>query len=195
MTDPSLAQLRSLLSRPASRAVLVEDGVGDDLREAAVLVPLVNRPDGLSVLLTQRTDHLHHHPGQISFPGGRIESEDGSALEAALRETEEEIGLSREHIEVLGHLPEYRTVTGFAITPFVGVVSPPLRLRLDDFEVAEVFEVPLAFLLDMRNEERHQIEYQGVLREYSAMPYQGRFIWGATAGMLVSLRSLLARRD
>lgn len=183
---------RALASGVHGRAA-GDDGAGGALRPAAVLVPLVKHGDGLTVLLTQRTDHLHHHPGQISFPGGRVEDGDESALETALRETEEEIGLLRSSIEVLGELPEYRTVTGFAITPIVGVVAPPLELRLDDFEVASVFEVPLAFLLDARNEERHRIEYRGVLREYSAMPYRGRFIWGATAGMLVSLRELVAR--
>lgn len=185
--------LRRALASGVHRRAAGDDGAGGALRPAAVLVPLVKHGDGLTVLLTQRTDHLHHHPGQISFPGGRVEDGDESALETALRETEEEIGLLRSSIEVLGELPEYRTVTGFAITPIVGVVAPPLELRLDDFEVASVFEVPLAFLLDARNEERHRIEYRGVLREYSAMPYRGRFIWGATAGMLVSLRELVAR--
>lgn len=189
---PSLDALRLSLARSGSAGAVGEDGAGDDLRPAAVLVPLVVRDEGLTVLLTQRTDHLHHHPGQISFPGGGVEDNDESPLATALRETEEEIGLDRSRVEVLGYLPEYRTVTGFAIRPVVGAVMPPLQLRLDEFEVASVFEVPLAFLLDARNEERHRIEYRGVLREYSAMPYQGKFIWGATAGMLVSLRKLLS---
>jgi len=153
------------------------------------------REAGPTVLLTQRTDHLHHHPGQISFAGRRVEQHDESPLETALRETEEEIGLARRHVEVIGRLPEYRTVTGFAICPVVGLVCPPFELELDDFEVAEVFEVPLGFLLEPANRQRHRIEYQGVMREYFAMPWQGRFIWGATAGMLVSLADLLQEAD
>lgn len=158
---------------------------------AAVLVPIVAREDGLSVLLTQRTLHLNHHPGQISFPGGRMESGDTGPVMTALRETEEEIGLSSEQVELLGRLPEYRTGTGFAVTPVVGLVRPPLSLTLDTFEVAEVFEVPLGFLLDPENHKRHRMEYQGRMREYYAMPYGDRYIWGATAGMLVSLSRLL----
>lgn len=198
MPDPrgfDTETLRRALSRGEGARVVEEPGVGARLRPAAVLVPLVLREHALTVLLTQRTDHLHHHPGQISFPGGRLEAGDAGALEAALRETEEEIGLARDHVEVLGKLPEYRTVTGFAITPVVGLVRPPFDLRLDAFEVAEVFEVPLSFLVDERNRKRHRIEYRGALREFYAMPYEGRFIWGATAGMLVSLAGLLEGTD
>ncbi len=184
--------LRTLLASSAVVGDIHEPGVGTGLRDAAVLVPLVVRDAELHVLLTQRTDHLHHHPGQISFPGGRVEAADASDVETALRETEEEIGLARHHVEIIGRLPRYHTVTGFAISPVVGLVSPPFELALDDFEVAEVFEVPLTFLLDPGNRERHAIEYAGVVREYFAMPWQGRFIWGATAGMLVSLADLLA---
>jgi len=165
-----------------------EDGVeGDDLRPAAVLVPLVTRPDDLTVLLTRRTDHLHHHPGQISFPGGRVEKADVSPVMTALRETEEEIGLLSDRVELLGELPEYVTGTGFRITPVVGLVHPPFELRLDAFEVAEAFEVPLSYFLDPANHQRHRREYQGRMRQYYAMPYGAHFIWGATAGMLVSL--------
>ena len=121
--DP--VSLRALLASPVIADDIHEPGVGRGLRDAAVLVPLVVREPGLHVLLTQRTDHLHHHPGQISFPGGRVEDGDASDVETALRETEEEIGLDRRHIEIVGRLPRYHTVTGFAISPVVGVVTPP----------------------------------------------------------------------
>lgn len=161
------------------------------LRPAAVLVPLVPRDGELTVLLTRRTDHLHHHPGQISFPGGRVEDTDVSPVMTALRETEEEIGLDPDRVELLGELPEYCTGTGFRVTPVVGLVHPPFELRLDDFEVAEAFEVPLAHFLDPLNHQRHHMEYQGRMREYYAMPYGDYFIWGATAGILVSLYRFL----
>ena len=159
---------------------------------AAVLVPLVERPDGYTVLLTQRTAHLEHHAGQISFPGGRVEAEDPSPVHTALRETEEEIGLDRQHVDVLGFLPEYRTGTGFRVTPVVALVNPPFKLALDPFEVAEAFEVPLGFLLDPANHKRHSLHYRGALRHFYAMPYGDYFIWGATAGMIRSLSERLA---
>ncbi|GAB6053034.1 hypothetical protein JCM17960_18540 [Magnetospira thiophila] len=167
-----------------------------ELRPAAVLVPLVERPGGLTVLLTLRTDHLEHHPGQISFPGGRIEDGDSlpsgqGAINAALRETEEEVGLNRCHISVIGMLDDYETRTGFRVTPVVGLVSPPFQLRLDPFEVAEAFEVPLSFLLDPANHQRHSRTFQGRERHFHAMPYGDRFIWGATAGILMSLYEFL----
>lgn len=161
------------------------------LRPAAVLVPVVARAEALTVLLTRRTDHLHHHPGQISFPGGRVEETDVSAVMTALRETEEEIGLDPDCVELLGELPEYRTGTGFRITPVVGLVHPPFDLTLDSFEVAEAFEVPLSHFLDPARHQKHQAEYQGRMREYYAMPYGDYFIWGATAGILVSLYRFL----
>lgn len=161
-----------------------------ELRPAAVLVPVVVR-ENLAVLLTRRTDHLHHHPGQISFPGGRVEDTDVSAVMTALRETEEEIGLDPDRIELLGELPEYCTGTGFRVTPVVGLVHPPFELTLDSFEVAEAFEVPLAHFLDPANHQRHSMEYQGRMRQYYAMPYDEYFIWGATAGILVSLYRFL----
>lgn len=165
-----------------------------NLRPAAVLVPVVAREEALTVLLTRRTDHLHHHPGQISFPGGRVEDTDVSAVMTALRETEEEIGLDPDCVELLGELPEYRTGTGFRITPVVGLVHPPFDLRLDSFEVAEAFEVPLAHFLDPARHQKHRTEYQGRMREYYAMPYGEYFIWGATAGILVSLYRFLGER-
>ncbi len=163
----------------------------DRLRAAAVLVPLVARSEGTTVLLTRRTEHLHHHAGQISFPGGRIEESDSSPEDAALRETEEEIGLTRRHIEVIGRLGIYRTRTGFEITPVVGWVTPPFDLSPDRFEVAEVFEVPLSFIADPLNHERHSREWQGVVRHFYVLPYGSYYIWGATAGMLVNLAERL----
>lgn len=162
-----------------------------DLIPAAVLVPVVVRDTGLTMLLTQRTAHLRDHAGQVSFPGGRCEEHDGSPEATALREAEEEVGIASSQVEILGRLPEYRTGTGFVITPVVGLVTPPLNLKLDDFEVAEVFEPPLEFLLDSTNHRRQSIEVRGVRHEYWAMPWQGYFIWGATAGMLVTLHRLL----
>ena len=158
---------------------------------ASVLVPVVARADSPSVLLTKRTDHLHHHPGQISFPGGRVEAADTSPIDTALRETEEEIGLHRRHIELIGTLPDYLTGTGFRVTPVVGVVTPPFELTLDAFEVAEAFEVPLSHFLDPANHEEHTIMHEGRLRRFHAMPYQGYFIWGATAGIIMSLYRVL----
>jgi 8-oxo-dGTP pyrophosphatase MutT (NUDIX family) len=161
-------------------------------RAAAVLVPLVDREAGLTILLTQRTENLARHAGQIAFPGGRVEEADADAIAAALRETEEEIGLDRRHVEPVGQLDRYITRTGFTVTPVVGIVSPPFELRLDPREVADSFEVPLDFILDPANRQRHSAEYQGVARYFYAFPYGERYIWGATAGMLVNLAELLA---
>ncbi len=165
------------------------------LTPAAVLVPLVQRETGITVLLTQRTAHLRDHAGQISFPGGRCEPTDASPEAAALREAQEEVGLDPAQVEILGRLPEYSTGTGFNITPVVALVNPPLNLKLDDFEVAEAFEPPLSFLLDGNNHQHHKIMYQGAWREYYAMPWEGYYIWGATAGILVSLQRFLFAQD
>lgn len=184
----------SLLREPVAGDFVQEDGgEGLLLTPAAVLFPIVLRDDGQTVLLTQRTAHLKDHGGQISFPGGRVEEEDLSPIHTALRETEEEIGLAREHVEVLGYLPEYRTGTGFRVTPVVALVTPPFDLALDPFEVAEAFEVPLAFLLDPANHKRHSLHYRGALRHFFAMPYGDYFIWGATAGMIRSLTERLGQ--
>lgn len=164
---------------------------GTELREAAVLVPLVERDGGLTMMLTQRTDHLDHHPGQISFPGGHIEPEDGSPEEAALREAEEEVGLDRKHVSVVGRLDQYITRTGFSVTPVVGLVDPDYTVNPDEFEVAEVFEVPLSFLLDAANHRRDSRIYKGLKREFYAMPYGDYYIWGATAGMIRNLYDVL----
>ena len=161
------------------------------LRPAAVLVPVMRRDDGLTILFTQRTDHLYDHAGQISFPGGRSEAHDESAAATALRETFEEIGLPHTHVEVLGFLPEYTTVTGYHVTPVVGLVNPPAAFALDTFEVAETFEVPLSFFLDPDNHQRNTLQYRGRTRHYYAMPYEQRYIWGATAGMLMNFYAFL----
>lgn len=192
-----LGRLRaSLLPQPTAGHFVADDGVDDtELTPAAVLFPIVLRDDGHTVLLTQRTAHLKDHPGQISFPGGRVEAEDVSPVHTALRETEEEVGLAQEHIEVIGFLPEYRTGTGFRVTPVVGLVTPPFVVNPDPFEVAEIFEVPLAFLLDPGNHQRHSLHYRGALRQYYAMPYGEYFIWGATAGMIRSLAKRLGLVD
>lgn len=161
---------------------------------AAVLVPLVHRDEGMTVLLTQRTAHLAHHPGQVSFPGGRLEDCDGNdAVTCALRETEEEIGLPPAHVTVLGRLDDYVTATGFHVTPVVGLVRPPFDLLPDPFEVAEVFEVPLPFLLDGGNHVLHRREIDGRSRPFWQMVWQERVIWGATAGILVNLSDVLGR--
>ena len=176
---------------PVNESGVIADA---DLIAAAVLVPVIVRATGATMLLTQRTAHLRDHAGQVSFPGGRSEESDSSPEATALREAEEEVGIAASQVEILGRLPEYRTGTGFVITPVVGLVTPPLNLKLDDFEVAEVFEPPLEFLLDSANHQRHTVEVRGVMHEYWAMPWQGYYIWGATAGMLVALHRFLHSR-
>ena len=171
--------------------IIAKRQVAGKVTRAAVLIPLLLQPNGLSVLLTQRTTHLRDHGGQISFPGGRMDPEDAGPNETALRESEEEIGLERERVEIIGQLPEYLTVSGYSVTPIIGLVKPQAEYVLDEFEVADIFEVPLSFLMDPAN---HQVRVwqseQGSRRFYS-MPYEGRFIWGATAGMLRNLYHLL----
>ncbi len=180
---------------------------------AAVLVPLVQRPDGLHVLLTRRTDHLRDHAGQISFPGGRTEPEDTSAAATALREAQEEVGLDPQWVEVIGQLPIYTTVTRFVVTPVVALVQPQFKLVLDSFEVAEAFEVPLAFLMNPAHHRRHQFDFEGRQRQFLSMPWphvtavadttaaadataaREYFIWGATAAMLRNLYAVLAAVD
>ena len=162
---------------------------------AAVLVPIVDRADGLTLLLTQRAGHLKNHAGQISFPGGRIESGDESPLAAALRETEEEIGLRRDLVEIVGFLPDHMIVSGYRVTPVVGFIEPGFTLRLDRTEVAEAFEVPLAFLLDPRNHVPRIRRFEGHDIELTDMPWGERNIWGATAGMIHTLYRILCRED
>lgn len=168
--------------------------LGRPLTPAAVLVPLVDREGGMTVLLTQRTAHLAHHPGQISFPGGRLEPEDdGDPVVGALRETTEEIGLDADRVTVVGRLDDYVTGTGFTVVPVVGVVAPPFALVPDPFEVAEVFEVPLDFILDVANHTLHRREIEGRPRPFWAMTWEERVIWGATAGILVNLTEILGK--
>ena len=161
-------------------------------RPAAVLVPLVERRGGHTVLLTRRADHLRDHPGQVSFPGGRLDGADRGPIDAALRETAEEIGLGREHVELAGLLDGYETVTGYGVTPVVAFVRPGFTLTLDAFEVAEAFEVPLAFFLDEASRRIHGRMHHGRHRRYYAFEYADRYIWGATAGILVNLRRRIA---
>jgi 8-oxo-dGTP pyrophosphatase MutT (NUDIX family) len=161
------------------------------ITQAAVLIPLVLNQDGLSVLLTQRTDHLHDHAGQISFPGGRMDPVDLSPHDTALRESQEEIGLDPNAVEIIGNLPQYLTVSGYSVTPVVGLVKPQAEYALDAFEVADVFEVPLHFLMDPANHQVRVWESDQGSRRFYSMPYENRFIWGATAGMLRNLYHLL----
>jgi 8-oxo-dGTP pyrophosphatase MutT (NUDIX family) len=167
------------------------------LRPASVLVAIVDRgredPADLTVLFTRRAAHLKDHSGQVSFPGGRVAPEDPSPEATALREAREEIGLDPARVELLGRMPDYHTRTGYLITPVVGIVTPPFELRPDAGEVDEVFEVPLAFLLDPANHQRQSREWQGELRWFYAMPYRQHYIWGATAGMLVNLYRYLTQ--
>lgn len=156
-------------------------------RFAAVLVPLIPREVEVHVLLTQRTPHLNDHPSQISFPGGRVEGGDENRTGTALREAEEEIGLARERVQIIGSLPDYDMPSGFRVSPVVGWIEPPLELTLDPFEVESAFEVPLSFVLDPANHQRRSYFFNGRHRNYLAMPYEGRYIWGATAAMLYSL--------
>jgi 8-oxo-dGTP pyrophosphatase MutT (NUDIX family) len=192
-----VAGLRERLkSTPPAFSVYGDD---DSAREsaaitpAAVLIPIVAHPEGLTVLFTQRNSQLRSHSGQISFPGGRAEPEDPTPEFTALREAGEEIGLAAERVEILARLPDYLTRTGYRVTPVVGVLTPPLELAPDRREVEEVFEVPLEFLLDPRNHQRHTRELQGRSVGFYAMAYESRTIWGATAGMIVNLYRQLYR--
>ncbi|NMM45199.1 CoA pyrophosphatase [Rhodospirillaceae bacterium KN72] len=167
----------------------------DDLIPASVLIPLVQRPEGTTMLLTKRTPHMKDHAGQIAFPGGRRDPEDTDDIATALRETQEEVGIGAGSIRILGSIAPYVTRTGYAVTPFVGAVDPDIAPRPDPFEVDEIFEVPFAFLLDRANHQRHSHTINGTDRHFYAMPYGEYFIWGATAGMIVNLVDILMPRD
>jgi 8-oxo-dGTP pyrophosphatase MutT (NUDIX family) len=193
--DADWLRRRFASAAPPAGAVYGDEGARPDpgpLTPASVLVPIVARADALTVLFTRRTEHLKDHSGQVSFPGGRAQAGDVSPEETALRETEEEIGLARARVELLGRLPEYRTRTGFRVTPVVGLVAAPFDLRPHPYEVEEVFEVPLSFLLDPANYQRHSREFQGRTAHFFAIPYGAHYIWGATAGMLVNFYRFLA---
>ena len=163
------------------------------LRAAAVLVPIVDWPTGLTVLLTQRHEKLSAHAGQIALPGGQVEPDDADAVGAALRETREEIGVPTDRIEVVGRLDTYITGTGFEIVPVVALLAPPLSLAPDPREVTEVFEVPLAFVADRANHRRETRELKNGVRTFFVLPFESRYIWGATAGILVNLAEVLTR--
>lgn len=162
-------------------------------RAAAVLVPSVARPEGLSVILMQRPATMAAHPGEVSFPGGKVDAGDASPVETALREAHEEIGLAREHVEVLGFLDCYQVGSGFRVVPVVGLVTPPFTLTVDAREVVDVFEVPLAFVMDSANHQKRSREARGETQWFYAMPYDDRFIWGATANIIRNLFERLAR--
>jgi 8-oxo-dGTP pyrophosphatase MutT (NUDIX family) len=192
--------LRQVLSSQIDRKISIPDesairypGREGAPVQAAVLVPMVMRPEGVTVLLTQRAAHLNDHAGQISFPGGRIEATDASPIAAALRETEEETGLKHEYIEVLGALPRYLTSSGFAIHPITALVKPGFELNPDTFEVAEVFEVPLSFLTNPDHYRLHRATLSdGTARQYYSAHWNQYFIWGATAAMLLGLCQVLS---
>jgi len=168
------------------------DSARKDLIDASVLIPIIDRPQGLSILFTQRSQNLKHHPGQVSFPGGRAETNDRDTVATALRECQEEIGLRPERVNILGRLETCLTGTGFKVTPIVGLVEEPLALQLAPDEVAEIFEVPLPLLLE---NDRYRTDYvklpNGEARTFYIFDYPDRYIWGATAKMLVNLRNLL----
>lgn len=202
-------RLRAVFREPASwQPELTGDArvrLARPLMQAAVLVPLMLRPAGLTVLLTKRTAHLTDHAGQISFPGGRVEDADASRVATALRETHEEVGLDSSRVEVIGQLPEYQTITGYVVTPVVALVTPPQdeAWKLDRFEVAHILEPPLAFLMNPAHHERRQIDWKEgeelLSRHFYSMPWtQGdaqHFVWGATAAMIRNLYSFLAAQS
>lgn len=164
-----------------------------DLHEAAVLIPVVDRQDEATVLLTQRTEHLRSHSGQVAFPGGRIDLEDGTAERAAIRETHEETGIEEKHIEIVGRMPDYVTGSGYRINPVLGILDPHFVLDPNPDEVAVVFEVPLSFLMNPENHERESRMWQGKERFFYSMHYDGHRVWGVTAGIVRSLYERLYR--
>jgi 8-oxo-dGTP pyrophosphatase MutT (NUDIX family) len=194
-------QVQSLVQRFASTHIWTPELMAEprfsqqEPLNASVLVPLVMRESGLTVLLTQRTTHLSSHAGQVAFPGGKADPEDTDAIDTALREAEEEIGLERRFVRVLGTLPVYTTGSAFLVSPVVALVDAAHTVVPNPNEVADIFEVPLRFLMDPANHRHHAVEWAGARREWLSMPYQDgtveRFIWGATAGMLRNLYGFL----
>ena len=180
LTDPSLIPASGDQGTDRMLEILARE---QPIRPAAVLVPLVDHPQP-TVLLTLRAAHLNDHAGQISFPGGKIDATDASPLETALREAEEEIGLNRDFVDPVGYLDLYGTSFGFRILPTVARVRPGFKLRINQSEVDDAFEVPLAFLMNPANHQLHSKEFRGMERSYYAMPYEDRYIWGVTAGIL-----------
>ncbi|HEX8387539.1 MAG TPA: CoA pyrophosphatase [Sphingomonas sp.] len=186
-------RLRAALAREADGVVLLSgdhrelaERLPDQLTPAAVLVPVTDRPEP-GVILTRRTDTMRRHAGQIAFPGGRVDPEDADVVAAALREAEEEIGLPPSAVEVVGVADRYRTVTGYEVTPVIGVTLPDLALRPSEAEVAGVFEAPLAFLLDRANHREAEMDWKGRRRTYWEIEWEDKRIWGATAAMIVNL--------
>ena len=186
-------RLRAALERGRDRSpiliagdVLDDEQIGAEITQAAVLVPIVDRPIP-AVLLTLRPETMRKHPGQVSFPGGRIDPGDDGPVDAALREAEEEIGLKRADVEIIGTADRYRTITGFEVTPVVGILPPDLPLKAHPGEVAAIFEVPLDYLLDPAHQNVRSLEWRGRERFYYEIEWQGRRIWGATAAMIVNL--------
>ena len=154
-------------------------------------MPIISRDDGLQVLLTKRTEHLKNHPGQISFPGGSVDDTDLNAQHTALRETEEEVGLDPSHVEIIGELDQYIVGTGYLVSPIIGLIKPPFKLIRQEDEVAEIFEVPLDFLIEPKNFKRYAREFNGTVHHHFSLTWQSYFIWGATAGMLRNLSERL----
>lgn len=183
LTDPAIAPERG---DHDADPVMAKIALVRPIRPAAVLVPVVDHAEP-TVLLTQRAQHLPDHPGQVSFPGGKIDKTDESPLHSALREAEEEIGLDRAHVEPLGYLDLYMTTLGYRIVPLIARVKPGFTLTLNESEVDNVFEVPLAFLMDLANMQRHSRDWQGMTRHYYAITFGERYIWGVTAGILRNL--------
>lgn len=172
---------------PGTRDSIVREG----LRAAAVLIPVIDHSDGATVLLTKRTEKLKSHAGQVAFPGGRIDPEDPSAEFAALREAEEEVGLDRSYVEVIGRLPDYYSGSGYRIAPILSVVRPGFSLTINPDEVDTAFEVPLGFLMDTANHHRESRVWQNVERHFYTMPYGDKHIWGVTAGIIRAMHDRL----
>ena len=190
--DPLDVDFERMRRRMPAEAV---DSLRRKLRPAGVLIPIIERDPGLTVLLTERSAELKHHAGQVSFPGGGMEQADQDVAATALRETHEEVGIEPERIEVAGYLPSLPTITGYAVTPVVGLVAADFRLRIDPLEVESAFEVPLEYLLDAGNEVYSEREFEGVVYPITSIDFDGHRIWGATAIMIGILREQLSIRN